>query len=256
MNENKPNNGERSTGKFANGKGFYLVLLLCIAVTGVAGYAVMRPTPPPNVPVVQPSPWTFPSPNPSPTQPAIAPQPTPTHQPAMPSPQQTPPVYAPQPSPTAAPTSPPVVNIDEEPYQDVMATDFFVRPVDAELPADFADNELTFNPTLGVWRFHGGLDIFAPVGTPVVAVADGQVEYITVDMFLGHKVVIAHPGGLTSVYANLDAAPDISIGETVTAGQTIGAVGTSAPSKQVQAAHLHFEMHQDGSHVNPLLYLP
>ena len=236
--------GNRSTGQFA-GKGFYIVLFLSIAVIGVAGFTITNSTR--NLTnIVQPSPFQFPTPQP--TQPAVAVSPTPQRPPQTP----TPPTAIP---PTEAPPAivPPY---DAEPVQEAAAATFFVRPVDAALPTVFVEDALTFNPTLGVWRFHGGLDIYADLGSPVMSVADGEVENVDIDILLGNVVVIRHAGGLTSLYANLDSAIPVSVGDRVSAGDVIGAVGNSAPSKALQDAHLHFEMTQNGEVVNPLRYLP
>ena len=89
-----------------------------------------------------------------------------------------------------------------------------------------------------------------------MAVADGEVERIDIDILLGNLVIIRHAGGLTSVYANLDDEITVSVGDRVAAGDIIGAIGDSAPGKALQDAHLHFEMRQDGAVVNPLRYLP
>jgi len=249
--------GDRSTGQFT-GKGFYIVLLLCVAVIGVAGFTLMRSTNSLTVNPVQNTPWTFPAATPSIAPPAgniSSPSPRPSPADENRSAENVTPQPSPQPAATVAPTPVPVINEYEE-AQEVAAVSFFVRPVEAALPTMFAEDELTYNPTLGVWRFHGGIDIYAELGTPVMAVADGEVERVDIDMLLGNLVVIRHAGGVISLYANLDDALFVSIGDRVSAGDVIGAIGDSAPGKALQAAHLHFEMRQDGEVVNPLKYLP
>ncbi|MDX2222732.1 MAG: M23 family metallopeptidase [Rhodospirillaceae bacterium] len=84
---------------------------------------------------------------------------------------------------------------------------------------------------------HVGLDIAGPVGTPVIAAADGIVALAKADMVLtGQTVVIEHGYGLDSVYIHMS---DISVsdGERVRQGQRIGAIGQSG---RANGPHLHF----------------
>jgi murein DD-endopeptidase MepM/ murein hydrolase activator NlpD len=86
---------------------------------------------------------------------------------------------------------------------------------------------------------HEGLDMPAPRGTPVLAVADGTVAQISTGEFAGLFVALKHAAGWTTRYLHLDQA-FVRLGETVRAGQRIGAVGTSGT--KASAPHLHFDM--------------
>lgn len=250
--------GNRSTDQLS-GKGFYIVLLICVAVIGIAGYALLYSggdSEDLNLKNPQTTPWTFPTVTatvaPTATQPVAA---TTAPAPTLP-PTQAPTQAVATTAPTAAPTAKPVVEEPDSSSQEVASTAFFVKPVNAALPDVYEENELTYNATLGEWRFHGGIDILAEADTPVVAVADGEVASIDLDMLLGNIVTINHKGGLVSVYANLADSIAVTIGESVKSGDVIGTVGASASGEIVQASHLHFEMKQDGAYVNPLKYLP
>jgi murein DD-endopeptidase MepM/ murein hydrolase activator NlpD len=105
-----------------------------------------------------------------------------------------------------------------------------------------------YHPILHFTRFHAGLDIGAAWGSPIVAAGDGQVIAAGWAGGYGREVKIAHAGGLMSLYGHMSeivAAP----GSYVRRGQLIGYVGSSGLST---GPHLHFEVRQGGTPVNPL----
>lgn len=112
-------------------------------------------------------------------------------------------------------------------------TSFALEPVDAHCPG-------------GHW--HSGVDLAAAAGTPVHATLDGVARVFITAFGYGLYVVIDHGGGLSSLYAHLSSV-DVSSAEVVTAGQVIGAVGSSGNST---GPHLHFEIRRDGIAEDPL----
>ena len=83
---------------------------------------------------------------------------------------------------------------------------------------------------------HYGFDIAAPTGTPILAIAPGQVVLAAEFFFFGRLTVIDHGHGMNSLYAH-QAAQHVAEGEAVAAGQRIGAVGATG---RVTGPHLHF----------------
>ena len=107
------------------------------------------------------------------------------------------------------------------------------------------------HPITGQTTNHSGIDIVLDAGTPVLAAAVGTVtetDFAPVD---GQYIVLDH-GSLTTKYCHLSEI-QVEVGETVSAGQTIGAVGQTGQST---GPHLHFEVAQNGSLVDPLSLLP
>lgn len=124
----------------------------------------------------------------------------------------------------------------------------FIVPVDGQLSERFGMRK---NPSGGEMAFHQGIDFAAPIGTPVKAAADGTVSFVGDRPGYGMMISISHANGLTSHYAHLSAY-GVKSGDSVTAGQTIGAVGNTGKGT---GPHLHLEIWQDGKPADPAVVL-
>ena len=102
-----------------------------------------------------------------------------------------------------------------------------------------------YHPVTGDVFFHSGLDLLAPVNTPVAAIAPGIVVFAKEQGSYGKLVIINHAGGLQSRYAQLDSIK-VTLGQTVNKGDILGSVGTTGQPTSTQP-HLHFEMRSNGS---------
>ncbi len=102
-------------------------------------------------------------------------------------------------------------------------------------------------------RPHEGIDLPAPVGTPVFAAADGQVAYAGHGVRgYGNLIVLKHAGDLLTVYAH-NSALLVSQGQPVRAGDRIALVGQSG---HATGPHLHFEVRRGQIPTDPMHYLP
>lgn len=107
------------------------------------------------------------------------------------------------------------------------------------------------DPTDNMERFHSGVDIAAPVGSPVRAVQDGTVQRLGDSPVLGKYVMIDHTQGFISFYGEL-AQLTVGEGQAVQAGQVIGEVGTAG---DISGGGLHLEMRENNKLVDPLTRL-
>lgn len=133
----------------------------------------------------------------------------------------------------------------------------FILPVDTfTFTQDFGCSSLGFypyDPGLGC-SVHDGVDLAAPAGTPIHAVADGTVVASGwCDCGLGYYVEIDHGGGLHTVYGHMVEQPPVVVGQAVKQGDTIGSVGSTGLST---GPHVHVMVRQDGTSEDPKAYLP
>jgi len=99
-------------------------------------------------------------------------------------------------------------------------------------------------------RMHEGIDIAASGGNPIGASADGTVIVAGWQGGYGNLVVVSH-GTLATAYAHMSRV-NVSVGQRVTRGQTLGAVGCTG---HCYGDHVHFEVRVNGSAVNPIPYM-
>ncbi len=124
-----------------------------------------------------------------------------------------------------------------------------IRPVEGQVSSPFGMRE---HPILHRVIFHTGTDFSAPVGTRVVATADGTISFSGFDKGYGKKVVIEHGNGYQTVYAHLSKAV-VRQGQHVRRGDVIAFSGNTGLST---GPHLHYEVRKDNVVVNPEPYLP
>ena len=110
------------------------------------------------------------------------------------------------------------------------------------------------HPITGEYRNHGGTDIGASYGSAIYAADSGTVVR-SADGWnggWGNYVMIDHGNGMQTLYAHMSSRA-VSVGQTVSRGQTIGYVGSTGMST---GAHLHFEMYINGSRIDPQTRYP
>ncbi len=88
-----------------------------------------------------------------------------------------------------------------------------------------------------------------------MAACAGKVTTVEDNSLMGTTVVIEHDGGYVTTYANLQTVPAVKVGDTVSAGQIIGAVGSTAIAEAALPAHLHFAVEKNGDAVDPQAFL-
>lgn len=107
------------------------------------------------------------------------------------------------------------------------------------------------HPIYGTSHLHSGIDIPAPMGTPIYAAYDGQVAWANYNWSAGNWIGIDHGNGLYTIYMHMSAFK-VAEGTYVKKGDLIGLVGSTGSST---GPHLHFSVRLNGSYVEPLSYV-
>jgi murein DD-endopeptidase MepM/ murein hydrolase activator NlpD len=95
---------------------------------------------------------------------------------------------------------------------------------------------------------HTGLDIAAPTGTPIASAGGGEVIFAGRKGGYGNAVIIDHGHGKTTLYGHMSRI-QVRMGQVVKRGQLVGNVGSTGFST---GPHLHYEVRQNGTPINPL----
>lgn len=125
-----------------------------------------------------------------------------------------------------------------------------------KVPIDYVQNTSPFGdrdaPTAGASSNHQGVDLAAPVNTPIYAARSGTVTIATYSSSAGYYVQIDHGDGYKSIYMHMSYFV-VSAGQKVSQGQIIGYCGSTGIST---GSHLHFGISQNGVYQNPNQYIP
>ena len=205
----------------AQGKGYYIALVLCAIAIGTTGYLYARN-------VKKPADTGDVSPKPGTEDVAAI---------GTISGVET------APSGTTAPSSVPT-QTEKRPMKTA-------APVEGQTVAAYAMDFLDYNETTRDWRVHNGVDIAAEAGTDVCAAADGVVYTVYDDELMGTTVIVRHEDGYVTKYSSLDKDVAVNSGDSVTVGQTIGYVGDTALVETAVGTHVHFSVSKDGQAVDP-----
>lgn len=129
------------------------------------------------------------------------------------------------------------------------STGTMVWPAEGEITSPFG---WRVHPIFGTQRLHTGIDIGADYGDATRAADGGVVIHSDWMGGYGNAVIIDHGNGISTLYAH-NSQLLVSEGQTVAKGQTVARVGSTGYST---GPHLHFEVRQNGTPVNPLNFLP
>ena len=217
------------------GKGYYIALIACLAAVGISGYVFVQTA----------------------RDSALEASASATISPAPSAAVSNPPTTAQKPKPPA--DSAAASDKREDSYEAAIASEegeAMQWPLEGQVLSSFSRDTLTYSQTMADWRTHEGLDIAAEADSPVMAAQSGTVTAVYEDDFLGSVVVVSHDDDCSTLYANLAKAPEVSVGDTVSAGDVIGRVGGTALLETKEPDHLHFEVFSAGTPVDPMDYLP
>jgi len=146
-------------------------------------------------------------------------------------------------------------NTDEDSVPTSSAVTPFMPVLNASLYKEFYGDNLIYNETLKQWETHNGIDLQAANGSKVYSILDGEVTDIYSNVLEGTVVVVEHGDGLTSCYGSLDSELNVEIGDSISRGDEIGTVSSSAYAESDAGAHLHFALYENDKKVDPASYL-
>lgn len=158
---------------------------------------------------------------------------------------------------TAAPTEPNPTETQPDEQAVVAQEDGIARaehfslPLLSEVDKPFSGGDMVQSKTMGDWRVHNGVDFRGTVGDQVRAVNNGVVKAVYDDVLWGTVVEIDHGNGLVARYCGLGKGSTAAVGDKVKINDRIGNLG-SVPVESADEVHLHFEMRQDGTAVDPM----
>lgn len=144
-------------------------------------------------------------------------------------------------TPTPAPTKAPAV------WRAPLAS---VEPL-----TDYDPTRLAPSGLPGVWRAHDGVDLAAEAGQPVLAMANGTILAVETDGVCGACATVAHDGGVTVDYMGMAELAEVSPGDAVRAGQTLGFAGGNILEERHLPCHIHLRATRDGETLDPLSLL-
>lgn len=216
---------ESKTAKFLAGKGFYIVLAVCMAVIGVAAYSAMQ------------------SASPSTVQEGSS-QPEPSSQiiPSVPV------------DPPASSNLP--ITYEETDQSDATQIDtegeaaYFTEPIGGTVSKGFSDTALQYSETFKDMRIHTGADIVPSNGTVVVAAYSGVVKSVEENTVYGTVITIDHGEGIVLKYCGVKNVT-VDTGDIVDVGEIIAEIGTVA-NECAEKDHLHLELILNGEYKDPM----
>lgn len=136
--------------------------------------------------------------------------------------------------------------------QEMLASIPSIQPIpgnEARLSSGFG---VRVHPILKIQKQHNGLDFTAPTGTTARVTGDGRVKYAGYNTSgFGNHVIVDHGFGYETLYAHLSKLA-VRQGQLIKRGDVVGEVGSTGLSS---GPHLHYEVHKDGSPVDPVNYL-
>lgn len=222
---------KHSIRTFFNGRGYYIVLAVCILAVGVSALIFYRTV----ADVTGEG-----EPDQSLSVPAVAQEQPQTDKPAS----------------DRGKKDVPTVSLDDPAPAEVPAAALMVcSPVEGEPMVGFSVDALAYNETMGDWRTHNGTDFACDEGDEVMAVLDGVVERIYEDGLLGACVVLDHGADLKSLYCGLTVAEGLREDQKLSAGQTLGRACGSILGESAQGCHVHLELRESGQLIDPMSVL-
>lgn len=163
----------------------------------------------------------------------------------------TPAIIEPDPNKPSGPSGTP----DDENVEPVQKPVVFIMPVSNSTSINEYSTTMVYNSTLNRYSSHLAVDFFASEGAEVFAVYDGVIASVETTFLQGTTITIDHGNGLSTVYNSLLDGDSVTVGQQVSQGDVIGQISVSNRQEYKDGAHLHFEVRENGTSIDPVKYL-
>ncbi len=151
-------------------------------------------------------------------------------------------------------TDTPTTSPEDENVPVVKPIEFIMPVLDPTSIGEYGET-MVYNSTLNRYTAHLAMDFYAPEGSDVYAVYDGTVVSVESTFLQGTTITVDHGNGLFSIYNSLADGDSVSVGKSVKQGDVIGQVSVSNKQEYKAGAHLHFEVKENGTLIDPAKYL-
>lgn len=207
---------------FLLGKGFYLVLAVCMAAMGMAVYSALDAMDP------------------------VSPEENSSIQESIPEELDSFPIQEEEEADINEESSTPE---NTEPVDNEGVATYFVLPLNGEVIKSHDSEHLQYSNTFKDLRLHTGTDIKPENTMEVISAGDGKVLSVEENTVLGNVITIDHGNAVTIRYCGIEDIT-VAVGDTVDAGYVIGQVGT-VTNECSDDQHIHIEVYKDGKQINP-----
>lgn len=238
----------KSIARFAEDKGFYIILGLCVVAIGVSGYVLFFTGNEPQDSLKLPDQLENGAlvPDESKEAEVLDPVLVPEEEPNL----EDEPVDQPVPIEEQPLVQEPEPEISvSRPIEPEIPK--YVRPMSGKLQREYSLDQLVYDPTMCDWRTHGGVDYECKAGDSVCAIADGSVTAVFSDPMKGNCVTLTHDGKLTSTYCGLETNTTMRTGMNVKAGEPVGTAGGTILMESAQPCHIHLEVMKNQETIDP-----
>ena len=130
------------------------------------------------------------------------------------------------------------------------ATAKAVAPTAGDIIKSFSGDKLVYDQTMCDWRTHNGTDYSCTQGDTVFCIRDGKVLDVYEDGLMGYTVAVEHADGIVSCYMGLSSVQVVKKGDNLKMGDAVGTAGGTAIAESSQPYHVHVSVTQYGKYID------
>lgn len=125
-----------------------------------------------------------------------------------------------------------------------------VAPTAGDVVREFSGDQLVYDVTMDDWRTHNGTDYSCTQGDTIFCIRDGTVTNVFEDGLMGWSVSVKHADGIVSTYSGLSSIAVVKKGDVLKMGDAVGTAGGTAIAESNQPYHVHVSVTKDGKYID------